>query len=136
MLAGFWIRGAAYLLDNVFLVVVGLFMALGFDNEPVKGAAGEISPIQFVNMAIGTLYMVIGWSAFGTTLGGRIFNVYVVRTDGSTPGAARALLRYLATILSVLTLGFGYLMIALRPDKRSLHDLVADTYVVIKKTGT
>lgn len=128
-LAGFWVRAAAYVVDSLLLGVVGLSVNAAFDVEPV--AAG-LSSAEYVNIVISTLYVVVGWSSFGTTVGGRLFRLYVVRPDGSMPGAFRSLVRQLATIASVLTLGFGYLMIGLRPDRRALHDLIADTYVVIK----
>ena len=41
--------------------------------------------------------------------------------------------RMLATIVSTLTLGVGYLMVAFREDKRSLHDLIVGTRVIYKR---
>lgn len=128
-LAGFWIRLAAYLVDSLVLLVPGFFIVYYFGTDP---SVAGISQAQFVNFAVGTFYVVVGWSTFGTTLGKRIFNLYVVRPDGSMPGAARALYRQLATIVSVLMLFLGYIMIAVRPDKRASHDIIADTYVIIR----
>ena len=63
-------------------------------------------------------------------MGKRLFRLYVVRTDGSRVGPGRALARHLASLLSMLILGIGFLMIAFRQDKRGLHDLICDTVVI------
>ena len=42
---------------------------------------------------------------------------------------ARAAGRYLAKIMSALTLGIGYLMVAFTNRKRGLHDMIAGTLV-------
>jgi uncharacterized RDD family membrane protein YckC len=52
--------------------------------------------------------------------------------DGSPISYNRALLRWLAARLSDV-LFLGYILIALRRDKRGLHDLLAGTKVVFKR---
>lgn len=42
----------------------------------------------------------------------------------------QALARSLGYIPSTLLLGLGFLMVAIRPDKRALHDLIAGTAVI------
>jgi uncharacterized RDD family membrane protein YckC len=42
-------------------------------------------------------------------------------------------LRWLAARVSDFFLGFGYVMIAVRGDKRAFHDLVAGTKVTFKR---
>ena len=120
--AGFWIRLVAAIVDGLILSI-----SAGI----VFGIAGE-APSSFLNIAIGAAYSIIGWSVWSTTIGKRIFNLYVVRPDGSKVDAPRAVLRYVGTFLSLILLLIGYLMVAFRRDKRALHDLIADTYVVIR----
>ena len=79
---------------------------------------------------VGALYDIIGWTVWSTTIGKRIFGLYVLRPDGSKLGLGRAFARWLAVGLSALLLGIGFLMIAFRRDKRGLHDLICDTMVV------
>jgi len=43
-----------------------------------------------------------------------------------------AFLRYLASILSALTLGIGYLMVLWDSEKRTLHDLICGTRVIYR----
>ena len=65
----------------------------------------------------------------GQTLGKAVVGIRVVGTDGALLTFGPAFLRYLASGLSVVPLGFGYLMAALRRDKRALHDLIAGSRV-------
>ena len=48
----------------------------------------------------------------------------------------RALVRALATGLSAIILGLGFLMVAFRKDKRGLHDLICDTKVIRRRGST
>jgi uncharacterized RDD family membrane protein YckC len=58
-----------------------------------------------------------------------VVGIRVVGVDGAPLTVGSALLRYLAYYVSLLPLGFGYLMAALRRDKRALHDLIAASRV-------
>src|SRR5207249_1882871 len=82
-----------------------------------------------VRYAIEMIYCVTMTGAFGATLGKMAINARIVQKDGSKLGFGRAWLRWAGTVVSRLTLGIGYLMIALREDKRALHDLMAGTRV-------
>jgi uncharacterized RDD family membrane protein YckC len=62
-----------------------------------------------------------------------VIGAKIVNVDGSKIGYLTAFLRVLASILSVLTLGIGYLMVAFREDKRALHDLLVGTRVIYKR---
>jgi uncharacterized RDD family membrane protein YckC len=54
----------------------------------------------------------------------------VVAADGSRLTYSRALLRSLAGRLTEFLLYWGYLWIAIRRDKRGMHDIIAGTKVV------
>jgi uncharacterized RDD family membrane protein YckC len=58
-------------------------------------------------------------------LGLRLIDVY-----GEAPRAARVLVRLLAGMVSVATLGLGLGWAAIDRDKRALHDHVAGTFVI------
>ena len=87
---------------------------------------------DLVSTAFGMLYAPALIGLWGTTVGKKPFELYVVRVDGSRCGFWRALGREMAKFLSALILFVGFLMIAFRSDKRGLHDLIAGT-VVIKR---
>ena len=62
-----------------------------------------------------------------------VIGARILKVDGSAIGYQRALLRWLAARLSDFSFGIGYLFIAVRPDKRALHDLLVGTKVVFKR---
>ena len=84
--------------------------------------------------AVTTLYngMLVGM--FGTTIGKRLLNVYVLDQNGNIPGIPLAFGRALATIVSTAIFYIGYLFI-LRNDNRALHDLMVGTYAVTLDSG-
>ncbi|MBF8299209.1 MAG: domain containing protein, partial [Dehalococcoidia bacterium] len=135
--AGFWVRAAAVIVDGVLLGAVGLIIAASL-GEPLFGQPLSGSPSfgdvfrtsDRISLVLDAAYYVLGWSVFGTTFGKRVFRLYVVRPDGSKASFWRALWRYIAHGISALVFLIGYLMVAFRKDKRALHDLLADTYVV------
>ena len=98
----------------------------------INGAGGD-ALIWIVVLLSLILYRAIGWSIWSTTVGKRIFNLYVVRTDGSKIGYGRALARYLCYSISEFPLMLGFLIVAFRKDKRGLHDLICDTMVVRRR---
>ena len=79
--------------------------------------------------AVTTVYngMLVG--LFGTTVGKRIVNVYVLDAHGNIPGIPLAFGRALSTIVSTAIFYIGYLFI-LRHDNRALHDLMVGTYAI------
>jgi uncharacterized RDD family membrane protein YckC len=65
----------------------------------------------------------------GQTIGKSLVAIRVVDVDGAPLTLGASLLRYLSYFLSLMPLGFGYLVAALRRDKRALHDLIAGSRV-------
>ena len=97
-----------------------------------EDAEGVLRGIIVLNSLI--LYHPIGWSLWSTTVGKRIFNLYVVSVDGSKIGFWLAFARYLCYLVSAFPLlSVGFLVIAFRKDKRGLHDLMCDTMVVRRR---
>jgi uncharacterized RDD family membrane protein YckC len=73
----------------------------------------------------------IGFVAWrGTTVGGIICQLRVVKTDGSAIRFVDALVRGLSAIFSALVLGLGFLWILRDPERQAWHDRIAGTYVV------
>jgi uncharacterized RDD family membrane protein YckC len=125
--AGFWIRGAAYLVDNLWMAAAAAAAAYatGGPTSARGGLAGMI-----VAGGLGFLVPIAGWSRWGTTPGKRLLRLYVCTTDGAVGiGLGRALLRWVGYLLSAALFGLGFVMIGVTAAKRGLHDLVAGTYV-------
>ncbi len=71
---------------------------------------------------------------YGYTVGKRICGIRIVKLDGSNVGIGTMLLRdIVAGFVYVITLGIAVIvsgfMVIFRQDKRSLHDMIAQTYV-------
>lgn len=133
----FWFRSLAYIIDSLVIVLplVFLWIVLGqpipenFEQilDPPEGYDRLQVLVLFLTMAYDTALI----TYFATTVGKRAFGLYVVRTDGSRVGFVRALARHLITALSAnLTLGFIFLVVLFRADRRGVHDLICDTVVI------
>jgi uncharacterized RDD family membrane protein YckC len=149
---GFWARFAAHFLD--YVIWGSIFLAVWTPIAEARHWAQPVWPAQLTQASleqfwrelgpwmdraapvlypIFMLYDVLLTGRFGATLGKMAVGARVTTRDGAPIGYNRALLRWLASRLSDLTFGFGYLLIAARPDKRALHDLLAGTKVVYRK---
>lgn len=134
---GFWIRVPAYLIDALIisLPLVLLWMLFGL---PVPTTTDELlNPpdafrrLQLFNIFLAAAYDTALIALYAATVGKRLFGLSVVRTDGSRVGWGRAFSRHLLTALTFsFTFGLAFLIVALRPDKRGLHDLICDTVVL------
>jgi uncharacterized RDD family membrane protein YckC len=82
---------------------------------------------------ISLVYEVFMNGTYGATLGKMAIGVKILRVDGVRLGYSTAFLRWLATRLSDMAFCIGYFFIAVREDKRAMHDLIAGTKVVFKK---
>ncbi len=83
----------------------------------------------FLALAVTTVYNTILVGMWGTTVGKRLMNVYVLDGNGNIPGIPLAFARALATIVSTAIFYVGYLFV-LRTDHRALHDLLVGTYAI------
>jgi uncharacterized RDD family membrane protein YckC len=112
--AGFWVRMLALLLDTVLVGIVMHVMRASDDIYLIALAA----------------YGVVMWRVRGSTVGGIIFNLAVVRRDGREMDWGTAVVRALSAFLSLFALGLGFIWIAIDPENRSWHDKIAGTVVV------
>jgi uncharacterized RDD family membrane protein YckC len=70
------------------------------------------------------------WAWKGTTVGGVILKLKVVRLDGQPLTFPVALVRGLAAAFSIVVMFLGFLWIAWDKDKQGWHDKIAGTAVV------
>ena len=114
--AGFWLRMAALLID---LVLVGFALAM----------IGHHGSDGMVLVLAG--YGAVMWRLNGTTVGGIICNLKVVRLDGRPIGWETAILRALGCFLSLVAAGLGFFWIAFDREHQAWHDKIAGTVVVL-----
>lgn len=75
-------------------------------------------------------YHVGFWAWKGTTIGGIVCRVRVVRPDGAPVGFTEALVRGLSAIFSVAVAGLGWFWMLWDPERQTWHDKIAGTIVV------
>lgn len=130
--AGFWIRAVALVIDLVIAAFVKLsldFIAGRRYGAEVEQAWSFQSTIVLFTLLFTAAYTTLLHSWLGQTVGKSVVGVRVVAVDGRMLEGGPAFLRYLGYYASIATFGFGYLMAALRRDKRALHDLIAGSRV-------
>ncbi len=126
--AGFWIRTFAYIIDAIGLGIVSGVIATIIGGGP----AGLDTTSNGLSILFGLAYFSYFWSAQGggQTLGMRVLNLKVVRTDGSALTITQAVIRYFGLFVSFLCLFIGVIWVAFDADKQGWHDKIAGTYVI------
>ncbi len=123
--AGFWIRMGALFIDAVIIwAVVRLLL-----NFPQEGSD------RLCILALAA-YGAIMWKVKGSTMGGIVCNLHVVRLDSRPLDWPTACVRALGCILSICALGLGFFWIAVDHGKQAWHDKLAGTIVVRVPRGT
>ena len=113
------VRMAALFIDLVLVAVVL--------NVFLRGGKAEL-------LALAT-YGAIMWKLKGTTIGGMVFNLQVVRVDGKPVDWPTATVRALSCFLSLCVIGLGFIWIAFDDGRQAWHDKIAGTAVVRAPKG-
>lgn len=121
--AGFWIRVAAALLDFI-MIVVPLAIIGAMEHGPGP---------MFLGVAA---YSAVMWKLKGTTIGGVICGLKLVRLDDREIDWGVAIVRSLAAFLSFFVVGLGFIWVAFDDEKQSWHDRIAGTTIVRVPKGT
>ena len=109
--AGFWERMGAAFLDWALLCI------------PIA----LVGPFIFL---VALAYFAGMWTWKGTTIGGIVLKLQVVRYEGESLNFLVALVRALAAAFSALVLFLGFFWIGWDRDKQGWHDRIAGTVVV------
>jgi uncharacterized RDD family membrane protein YckC len=136
--AGFWLRGAALLIDGVVLMVLG--GSFGFVAGFGMGLAGygdDEKLLQAVGFGLG---LIIQWAYYVfmessnkmATVGKSLLGLVVTDMDGRKIGFGRANGRFFGKYLSAFILGIGLIMAGFTQKKQTLHDMITSTLVSIK----
>ena len=75
-------------------------------------------------------YGAIMWKLKGTTVGGIVCNLKILRVDGREIDWSTAIVRALGCFLSLIVCGLGFIWIAFDPGRQAWHDKIAGTVVV------
>jgi uncharacterized RDD family membrane protein YckC len=116
--AGFGIRMGALLLD---LILIGIVTHQVHGND--------------VHLVLLAAYGAVMWKLKGSTIGGIICGLHVVRVDGRPIDWPTAIVRALGCFLSLAVVGLGFIWIAIDHDRQGWHDKIAGTAVVRAPKG-
>ena len=148
--AGFAWRLAATLLDMAMYcglcVLLAIPVSQKFDWGTAWGGVDQLaraaSDPQWLAHASGVLglwialwwcYFVVGWGLLGATPGKWAIGLRITDYRQRCPiGPTRAVLRLAAYCVSSVTFEWGHLLMLIRYDRRTLHDILAGTRVVRK----
>lgn len=141
--AGFKIRLLAGTLDLLFLIIclTSLIFIFGLDDyyhQTITALINGAPPVQSADSTLATIleyglsityvsYFVA--SSKQATIGKRLTKIYVGNPDGSKLTPIKSFARSMASILTSLSLGIGFVIIIFTKEKITLHDLICNTRV-------
>ncbi len=118
--ASFWVRMGALAIDAILIGVIANFIPGSGDTW----------------LLLLAIYGAIMWKQKGTTIGGIICNLRIVRVDGREVDWTTSIVRALGCFLSLAAVGLGFIWIGLDPERQAWHDKIAGTLVVRTPKGT
>jgi len=143
--AGFWVRFFAAMLDIAFLtpILAVLLYFFGIQdyeslkiNDVLHGYTYSSTEFRalahsdFITYGLSIFYITFFVATKGqATIGKKLMGIYVGNPDGSKLSVAKSLCRALASLLTSITLGLGFLLVIFTKEKTALHDLICNTRV-------
>ena len=143
--AGFWRRVLAALIDSIPIIIIGFVIAVGssllydhlyFEMDYNYDTANVISFIVFIPAFIVSIWLysaLMESSALQATLGKLVTRIIVTDVKGKRISFGKATARFFGKIISVLTIGIGFIMVGITRKKQGLHDKMAGCLVLTKK---
>ncbi|MFC2061040.1 RDD family protein [Elusimicrobiota bacterium] len=133
--AGFWIRILAFLIDACLLFILNLILLHIFfgKSASTQGENLSASLFSFLVFFLPAVYYIFFHAKYGQTIGKKILKLKVIKKDGNEMNYEQSLARYFGYILTVFTLGIGFLVVLFNKRKRALHDFIAGTKVIRKR---
>lgn len=136
--AGFWLRVAASIVDNIILAVVVLPILIVIygtdyflDEAPIKGVWDV-----FFNYIFPMFVIITFWVYKSATPGKMIVRTKIVDArTGGRPSTGQFVGRYFAYIISMLPLLMGFIWVAFDKRKQGWHDKLANTVVIINNSN-
>jgi uncharacterized RDD family membrane protein YckC len=86
--------------------------------------------VHRMELTVLAAYGAVMWKMRGSTVGGLVLDLKVVRIDGRELDWTTAIVRALGCFLSVAIVGLGFFWIAFDPESQAWHDKIAGTLVL------
>jgi uncharacterized RDD family membrane protein YckC len=132
--APFALRCGALLIDYILLALIMTFSTMvarlmGGGARLAGGTAEKVGIALTLVAAVLDLGILAGLT--GKSVGKWTTGLRLERIGGGAPGIPRAMLRhFIGYPLSIIPFGLGFLMAAVSPTGRALHDLISGTVVI------
>ena len=124
--AGFWKRFLAILVDSIMIGIIESLMVF-----VIGGGIND----KIIAVVLNWLYFTLFESSSKqATLGKMLLGILVTDLEGQRLTFGRANARYWTKIFSGLILGIGFMMAGFTQRKQALHDIIAETLVIKKRT--
>jgi len=144
--AGFWRRFLAVFIDGFVIGVVNFIIQLAillptFSLIPTANVNETVATglsitlligLYGIRLALGFTYETVLIWKYGSTLGKMACQLEVITAEGKPLSYGLSVARYFSKLLSGLTLAVGYIIAAFDEEKRSLHDRICNTRVIMK----
>jgi uncharacterized RDD family membrane protein YckC len=129
---GFW-RYLAIIFYDACLLLAVLFFATLLALPINHGEAFSSKQLYYSCYLVAVSFYFYGWfwTHGGQTLGLRAWKAKVISIDGKPVNWRQALLRFATSALSCICLGLGFWWRVFDRDKRSWHDKLSKTEVVL-----
>ncbi|MCE1270437.1 MAG: RDD family protein [Acinetobacter sp.] len=128
--AGFWIRFAASIIDNIiiFVALIPIAMLLGWESTYSSRLSSGIDWLWQILVAV---FFVFCWVKFAGTPGKRLLRLKVLdERTGENITVGQGIIRYIGYFPAILVLFIGLIWVAFDSKKQGWHDKMAKTVVV------
>jgi uncharacterized RDD family membrane protein YckC len=133
--AGFWLRLAAYIIDGIVLYLPNYLLLKLFNVGNLFDINAGFEPLSMVvSFAVYLYFPIMESSKWQATLGKRLVDIKVTDLQGDRISFVKALVKYIGTYISFITLCIGFMMAGFTEKKQALHDMIAGT-LVVKSNG-
>ncbi len=128
LLCWVWIRLFDVALPSSTLPLYDYLVQLHLQDDPLVTGG-----VLFLASVAG-VYFLVAHLLWSTTVGMRALGLSVVNSLGELPGLGACSARILGAGLSAAYFGLGFIWIAFDGRRQGLHDKIADTVVIHRKT--
>ncbi len=136
--AGFWRRFLAIVIDEILLGIIALIFTTSYLLTVMSGQGLE--GLEITALGSWIFRVLLHWLYFTlmesspkqATVGKMAIGIIVTGYDGKRISFPRANGRYFGKFLSALFFGIGFIMAGMTKKKQALHDMLAETLVVMK----
>ncbi len=131
-------RIAAGIIDYIPFSIVCIILNIVFISIPAGEMYYERNPnnilIDVIDLFIYLIYYIVMESSSKQANLGKIsMGIKVTDMEGNRPGVMKCIIRNLMKIVTILTLGVGYLVMLTTKNNQTLHDMPAKCRVVSNK---